>query len=99
LKRLFEPLGYRLSVTAQPLDEEVAEWSPSSVFTVTIVRMKTLSDLLSHLYVLIPVLDNEKHYWVGDDEIAKARRWHSLSRHIGTVLLREHVGAGCDGRA
>ena len=26
---------------------------------------------LLHLYVLIPVLDNEKHYWVGDDEIEK----------------------------
>jgi len=27
--------------------------------------------MLTHLYVLIPVLDNEKHYWVGEDEIEK----------------------------
>jgi len=31
----------------------------------------TLQKLLTHLYVLIPVLDNEKHYWVGEDEIEK----------------------------
>ena len=30
-----------------------------------------VQDLLAHLYVLIPVLDNEKHYWVGEDEIQK----------------------------
>ena len=33
-----------------------------------------LADLLSHLYVLIPVLDDDKHYWVGDDEIEKLFR-------------------------
>jgi 3' terminal RNA ribose 2'-O-methyltransferase Hen1 len=27
--------------------------------------------LLTHLYVLIPVFDNEKHYFVGDDELEK----------------------------
>ena len=30
-----------------------------------------LRELLTHLYVLIPVLDDEKHYWVGDDEVEK----------------------------
>ena len=34
-------------------------------------RRPRLQDLLAHLYVLIPVLDNEKHYWVGEDEIQK----------------------------
>jgi 3' terminal RNA ribose 2'-O-methyltransferase Hen1 len=33
-----------------------------------------LSELLTHLYVLIPVLDAEKHYWVGDDEVEKLMR-------------------------
>ena len=31
----------------------------------------SFQDLLTHLYVLIPVLDNEKHYWVANDEIEK----------------------------
>jgi 3' terminal RNA ribose 2'-O-methyltransferase Hen1 len=74
LKRLFEPLGYRLSIVARLLDERFPEWGASSLFTVTLEGIKTLSDLLSHLYVLIPVLDNEKHYWVGDDEVAKLLR-------------------------
>ena len=30
--------------------------------------------LLSHLYVLVPVLDNDKHYWVSDDEVEKLLR-------------------------
>ena len=30
-----------------------------------------LADLLNHLYVLLPVLDDDKHYWVGDDEARK----------------------------
>lgn len=33
--------------------------------------------MLAHLYVLIPVLDDEKHYWVGDEEVEKLlRRGH-----------------------
>src|SRR5205823_7271559 len=28
----------------------------------------------THLYVLVPVLDNEKHYWVGDEEVEKLLR-------------------------
>ena len=33
-----------------------------------------MQDLLSHLYVLIPVLDDDKHYWVGDEEVDKLLR-------------------------
>lgn len=74
LARLFEPLGYAVTVTTYPLDEQFPEWGESSVVGFEIAGTKTLSDLLSHLYVLIPVLDNEKHYWVGDDEVTKLLR-------------------------
>lgn len=74
LRGLFEPLGYRVAVTAHPLDSAFPEWGDSSLLGVEIEATKTLSELLSHLYVLIPVLDNEKHYWVGDDEVAKLLR-------------------------
>jgi 3' terminal RNA ribose 2'-O-methyltransferase Hen1 len=74
LRKLFEPLGYSVVATRHALDASVPEWGLSSTFTVTIAGTKTLSDLLSHLYVLIPVLDNDKHYWVGDDEVAKLLR-------------------------
>ncbi len=74
LQRLFEPLGYTITAQAHPLDGTYAEWGMSDYFTVTLASTTRLSDLLSHLYVLIPVLDAEKHYWVGDDEVAKLLR-------------------------
>jgi 3' terminal RNA ribose 2'-O-methyltransferase Hen1 len=74
LKRLFVPLGYEVVVTTMVLDEQFPSWGESSVLGFEIAGTKMLSELLSHLYVLIPVLDNEKHYWVGDEEVAKLLR-------------------------
>ncbi|MCK8496652.1 3' terminal RNA ribose 2'-O-methyltransferase Hen1 [Myxococcus fulvus] len=74
LRRLFEPLGYSVTATRHALDETVPEWGPSRYFTVTLQADKPLSDLLSHLYVLVPVLDDDKHYWVTEDEIDKLLR-------------------------
>jgi len=74
LRRLFEPLGYTVSVRHCPLDEEFPDWGESPYFTVTLVGKLPLRLLLTHLYVLIPVLDNDKHYWVGDDEVDKLLR-------------------------
>ncbi|MEY2562411.1 MAG: hypothetical protein QOH88_604 [Verrucomicrobiota bacterium] len=74
LRRLFEPLGYRVAVVGYPLDEKFADWGPSPYFTVTLEAITPLHVLLAHLYVLVPVLDNEKHYWVGDEEVAKLLR-------------------------
>jgi 3' terminal RNA ribose 2'-O-methyltransferase Hen1 len=74
LRRLFEPLGYVVTVRERPLDEEVFPGEGSGVFAVTLARTCTLSDLLTHLYVLLPVLDGEKHYYVGDEEVEKLLR-------------------------
>jgi 3' terminal RNA ribose 2'-O-methyltransferase Hen1 len=74
LRRLFEPLGYVVEAEAQPLDETMPEWGASRYFTVTLSGEQRLRDLLAHLYVLVPVLDDEKHYWVGDDEVEKLLR-------------------------
>jgi 3' terminal RNA ribose 2'-O-methyltransferase Hen1 len=74
LRRLFEPLGYEVGVTHHPLDERSSDSVDSRYFTVQISAAKRLSELLAHLYVLIPVLDDQKHYWVGDDEVAKLLR-------------------------
>jgi 3' terminal RNA ribose 2'-O-methyltransferase Hen1 len=71
---LFEPLGYEVSVTHHPLDERASDSVDSRYFTVEISGAKRLAELLAHLYVLIPVLDDQKHYWVGDDEVAKLLR-------------------------
>lgn len=83
LRRLFEPLGYEVVATRHSLDKKFPEWGESPYFTVTLKATIRLSDLLTHLYVLIPVLDDDKHYWVGDAEVEK------LLRH-GEGWLREH---------
>ena len=74
LERLFVPLGYRVASEGRPLDPRFPEWGESPYRTVTLAGEVRLRDLLAHLYVLIPVLDNEKHYYVGDDEVDKLLR-------------------------
>src|SRR5437667_1085104 len=74
LRRLFEPLGYAVAARRYPLDEKFPEWGESAYFTVELQAKVRLQDLLTHLYVLIPVLDDDKHYWVGDDEVEKLLR-------------------------
>jgi 3' terminal RNA ribose 2'-O-methyltransferase Hen1 len=74
LRRLFEPLGYTVRTERHSLDETVPEWGESRYFTVVLEGQKRLSELLGHLYVLIPVLDDDKHYWVTEDEIDKLLR-------------------------
>lgn len=71
LRRLFEPLGYAVAAEGCLLDDRFMGWGQSPFFTVTLERTCRLSELLTHLYVLIPVLDDEKHYWVGEDEVEK----------------------------
>jgi 3' terminal RNA ribose 2'-O-methyltransferase Hen1 len=74
--RLFSPHGWTVRATPIPLDLELSGD----------VR---LSDALHHLYVLLPVLDDSKHYWVGDDEVGKLMRagegW--LSAHPDRELI------------
>jgi 3' terminal RNA ribose 2'-O-methyltransferase Hen1 len=74
LRRLFEPLGYAVDAIQHPLDERFPEWGESPYFTVELDGELRLRDLLAHLYVLVPVLDAEKHYWVGEDEVEKLLR-------------------------
>jgi 3' terminal RNA ribose 2'-O-methyltransferase Hen1 len=74
LRSLFEPLGYSVAATRHELDERFPAWGQSSYFTVELAHTITLHDLLTHLYVLIPVLDDDKHYWIGEEEVQKLLR-------------------------
>jgi 3' terminal RNA ribose 2'-O-methyltransferase Hen1 len=74
LRSLFEPLGYQITAKRLPLDEKFTDWGESSYFHVELEATLPLQQLLSHLYVLVPVLDNDKHYWVSDDEVEKLMR-------------------------
>jgi 3' terminal RNA ribose 2'-O-methyltransferase Hen1 len=74
LRRLFEPLGYAVQANRAQLEETFPEWGESRYHRVELAATLPLHTLLSHLYVLIPVLDGDKHYWVGDDEVEKLLR-------------------------
>ncbi len=83
VKEVFEPLGYNVLVRESILDEQFPEWGESNYIDLTITGKVKLSDLLNHLYVLIPVFDKQKHYYMSEDEIDK------LIRH-GEGWLSEH---------
>jgi 3' terminal RNA ribose 2'-O-methyltransferase Hen1 len=71
LRRLFEPLSYQIQAEGYPLDEHFPEWGQSRYFIVTFRHRVRLRELLTHLYVLIPVLDNDKHYSIREHEVEK----------------------------
>lgn len=72
--RLFEPLGWQVSATPVPLDEHFPEWGDSRYVRLELTGTVRLADALNHLYVLLPVLDDGKHYWIASDEIDKLIR-------------------------
>ena len=71
VRALFEPLGYEVTVQRHALDADYTDWGDSVYATLTLRGTVRLQALLRHLTVLIPVLDDAKHYWVGQDEIEK----------------------------
>lgn len=83
VRRVFEPCGWSVVERRIPLDAEHPDWGDSRYSAVTLTGRVRLADALRQLYVLLPVLDDAKHYWVGDDEIAKLER-------AGEGWLAEH---------
>jgi 3' terminal RNA ribose 2'-O-methyltransferase Hen1 len=69
--KLFEPLGYSVLCEPIAIDPQRSDWGKSPYVTLALKGEVLLSAILTHLYVLIPVLDASKHYFIGDDEIAK----------------------------
>lgn len=91
LRRLFEPLGYEVQTSRLPLDENFPSWGESRYSDLRLQHELPLRRLLEHLYVLIPVLDNDKHYWVGPDEVDKllARGAGWLPEHPEKELIAQ----------
>ena len=73
-RRVFEPLGWQVAAAAAPLDPAVPGWGESHYLDVRLAGTLRLADALNHLYVLLPVLDDAKHYWVSTDEVDKLVR-------------------------
>ena len=75
VRRLFEPLGWRVAVEPVALDTQFPEWGDSRYVRLVLEgEDRTLAEALRHLYVLLPVLDDAKHYWVASDEVDKLLR-------------------------
>ncbi len=89
LRQLFEPLGYSVECEAIALDTHFKAWGDSRYLSVRLAGCHTLRRTLEHLYVMIPVLDDRKHYWIGPEEVNKLLRrgdqW--LARHPHSDLI------------
>lgn len=94
LRGLFEPLGYQLELQRHALDE-IFGWREGPYYTVQLRVRSPLHRVLNHLYILLPVLDKDKHYYVDRDELEKLLRkgegWlagHPLKKSIVERYLR-----------
>ncbi|MDR0569413.1 MAG: 3' terminal RNA ribose 2'-O-methyltransferase Hen1 [Spirochaetaceae bacterium] len=83
LRAIFEPLGYEVTFDPYRYDEGFPEWGDSPYVDLTLRGTVRLQDLLRHLYVLIPVFDRSKHYYMAENEIDKLL-------HNGEGWLDEH---------
>ncbi|WP_338155523.1 3' terminal RNA ribose 2'-O-methyltransferase Hen1 [Arsenicicoccus dermatophilus] len=97
VRALFEPLGWRVEATTTPLagDDAALDWGDAPAADVTLTGDHRLADALTHLYVLLPVLDGSKHYWTTSDEVDKllrrGERW--LPGHPERELItRRYLG-------
>jgi 3' terminal RNA ribose 2'-O-methyltransferase Hen1 len=97
VRKLFEPLGYTAECGTIALDERFPAWGPSPYLSVRLTGKRTVREALEHLYVLLPVLDDRKHYWIGHDEVDKLLRrggaW--LATHPESDLIaRRYLRSG-----
>ncbi|MFC9997042.1 3' terminal RNA ribose 2'-O-methyltransferase Hen1 [Nocardia sp. NPDC127526] len=73
--KIFEPLGWTVTATPLPLDPAFPDWGESHYVRLELTGVQRLSEALSHLYVLLPVLDGSKHYFLDSAEIDKLLRF------------------------
>ncbi|AFM03258.1 3' terminal RNA ribose 2'-O-methyltransferase Hen1 [Bernardetia litoralis DSM 6794] len=83
IDKLFEPLGYKIEYQKYDVDNQFPKWGKSKTVTLSLKKTTTLQELLSQLYVFILVLDNQRHYWIGNQEI-------DLLKRRGTGWLGSH---------
>jgi hypothetical protein len=96
---LFEPLGWRVTATPIPLDDVAADHplaGDSPYVDLVLQGTLRLADALNHLYVLLPVLDDAKHYWVAPDEAAEPAAidwWLALTEAGGEgMVVKPYAG-------
>jgi len=91
VRELFEPLGWRVDARPVPLVADDPAWGDSRYVDLVLTGDQTVQAALQHLYVLLPVLDDAKHYWVGEAETDKLLR--NAGDWLGSHPLREQIMA------
>lgn len=88
---LFEPMGYKVEIER---GESVIREKSSARF-VTISGRQSVQNTLKHVSILIPVIDNYKHYFLDEREVEKLERYgegwletHPLKQMIVKRALR-----------
>ena len=98
IRKLFEPLGYQLNIKRHILDDNFQDWGQSKYYTVELKNTITAQELLQHLYLLIPALDNDKHYYVSQNEIEKlldkGKGWLSKHPEMEEITKRYLINLG-----
>lgn len=99
IRKFFEPLGYSLQLERVPLSAKFPEWGDSRNYRFKGSINAPLHQVLSHLYVLMPALDSNKHYYIGDQEVEillkKGEGWlkeHPEREQITRRFLRDLKG-------
>lgn len=95
VERLFVPLGWSVTTTPVGLDDQMPSWGDSPYVDLRLSGVMTVSEALTQLYVILPVLDDSKHYWLSGDEVDKLLRaggsW--LAGHPERdVITRRYLG-------
>ncbi|WP_338707925.1 3' terminal RNA ribose 2'-O-methyltransferase Hen1 [Paenibacillus amylolyticus] len=75
VEELFSPLGYAVSVERGELSYSFDLKNKSTVRHIILRGRNTVQHALRQLFLLIPVLDNYKHYFISEDEIDKIKRY------------------------
>ncbi|MFV0285464.1 MAG: 3' terminal RNA ribose 2'-O-methyltransferase Hen1 [Demequina sp.] len=92
VEEFFAPLGWTVVARNLPLDPEFPQWGDSRYVDLHLTGDFRVADALRHLYVLLPAMDPARHYWVGEDDVAKLKR-HGAG-WLSTHPAREAITAG-----
>lgn len=75
VEELFSCLGYDITVERGESAYSFDLKNRSTVRHITLRGKQTIQQALRQLFLLIPVLDNYKHYFISEDEIDKINRY------------------------
>ncbi|MFC3849886.1 3' terminal RNA ribose 2'-O-methyltransferase Hen1 [Corynebacterium hansenii] len=91
-KAMFSPMGWRVRVESSPADERFPEWGDAPTAVLRLSGRSTIASAISQLYVLLPVLEGRKHFWVGPEEAEKMASfgggWLAGHPELDTILFR-----------